>query len=310
MVKMILSDNMNKKLHILRGIFNSINYHSIAVTLTILLGIYKKYKPALKPDKNNNNPAYWFIFNEDKLLIDTKNKNKIPLTKNLQEYHISPIRTIYLGKLENYPCYAAEVEPNTLAPQKMTFENLRSAYKCLDENIYLLAGRAIQIINWDKNHQFCGKCGTPTQNRDHEMAKICPKCGFMSFPRLSPAVITAIIKNDKILMAKHAYRENMYGLIAGFVEPGETLKECVERETMEEVGLKVKNIKYFGSQPWPYPHSLMIGFTAEYRSGKIKVDGKEITEARWFSSGEIPRSPSKMSIASELIDWFIENNSK
>ena len=272
--------------------------------------IYKKYKPAISTDRKENELAYWFIFKSDKLLINPENKNKIPLTNNLNEYHISPIRTIYLGKLDKNPCYAAEVNLDTNTPEGMVFKDLRSSYNCLEESIYLLAGRAFQIINWDKNHKYCGKCGALTQNMDHEMAKICPKCGFMSFPRISPAVITAIIKDGKILMAKHRYRENMYGLIAGFVEPGETLKECVERETMEEVGLKLKNIKYFGSQTWPFPHSLMIGFTAEYRSGEINVDGKEITEAKWFSSDEIPRSPSKMSIASELIDWFIENNSK
>jgi NAD+ diphosphatase len=137
------------------------------------------------------------------------------------------------------------------------------------------------------------------------MAKICPECGFKSFVRLSPAVITAIIKDGKLLMAKHRYREDMYGLIAGFVEPGETLKEAVERETMEEVGLKVKNIKYFGSQSWPFPHSLMVGFTADYESQEINVDGNEIIEAHWFSPNEILQYPSKISIASDLIEWFI-----
>ncbi len=131
----------------------------------------------------------------------------------------------------------------------------------------------------------------------------------MSFTRLSPAVITAIIKDGEILMAKHSYGYNRYSLIAGFVEAGETLEEAVERETEEEVGLKVKNIKYFGSQPWPFPHSLMIGFTADYESGMIQVDGNEITDAKWFSPDEIPRIPSNMSIASELIDWYIENYS-
>ena len=299
---------MNQKLQFLQGIFNNKNYQ-LGLTLMILLGIYRRYKPSVIPDKDNNNPSYWFIFKSDKLLINPKNNNKIPLTKNLKEYSISPIRTIYLGKLNKNPCYVVEVGPETKAPQGMNFKDLRSAYNILDEDIYLLAGRAIQIINWDKNHQFCGKCGTPTQNMDHEIAKICPKCGHFSFPRLSPAVITAIIKDDKILMAKHGYRGNMYGLIAGFVEPGETLKECVERETMEEVGLKIKNINYFGSQPWPYPHSLMIGFTAEYESGEINVDGKEIIEAKWFGPDDIPRVPSKMSIAGELINWFIENYS-
>ncbi|MGZ7160124.1 MAG: NAD(+) diphosphatase [Methanobacterium sp.] len=271
--------------------------------------IYKRYKPSNSSQCITNIPAYWLIFNGDKLLVNPKHNLKLPLASSLKDFSILPIRTHYLGTLDDNPAYTAEVTPKTKAPEGMEFLDLRSTYEVLDEDVYLLAGRAIQIINWDKNHQFCGKCGAPTKIMDHEMAKICPECKIMSFPRISPAVITAIIKDGKLLMAKHGYRENMYGLIAGFVEPGETLEECVERETMEEVGIKVKNIKYFSSQPWPYPHSLMVGFTAEYDSGEIKVDNKEITEAKWFTPDEIPRIPSKMSIARELIDWYVKNYS-
>ncbi|HML05594.1 MAG TPA: NAD(+) diphosphatase [Methanobacterium sp.] len=270
--------------------------------------IYKRYNPAVTPDKESKGPAYWFIFNDSKLLVNPNQELKLLFTENINEF--SPIRTQYLGKLEGRPVYVVEVAPETPAPEGYYFEDLRILYDTLDEDIYLLAGRAIQIINWDKNHQFCGKCGAQTVTKDHELAKICPECGHMSFTRLSPAVITAIVKDGKLLMAKHSYGGyNRYALIAGFVEAGETLEEAVMRETEEEVGLKVKNLKYFGSQPWPYPHSLMIGFTAEYESGEIKVDEKEIEHAEWFSVDEIEPAPSKMSIASELIDWFIQNYS-
>ncbi|MGF7118369.1 NAD(+) diphosphatase [Methanobacterium oryzae] len=271
--------------------------------------IYKRYKPAFKSQCASNIPSYWFIFNDSKLLINT-NYN-LPFTDNLKELSIIPIRTIYLGTLEDHPVYAAEVAEDTKTPESFSFEDLRSLYEFLDEDIYLLAGRAIQIINWDKNHEFCGKCGAFTVTADHEMAKVCPECGHMNFPRISPAVITAIVKNGKLLMAKHSYGGyNRYSLIAGFVEAGETLEEAVMRETEEEVGIKVKNIKYFSSQPWPYPHSLMLGFTAEYDSGEIKVDEKEILDAKWFAPDEIELPPSKMSIASELITWFIEKYSE
>jgi NAD+ diphosphatase len=195
---------MNKKLQVLRGIFNSRNYHLLGLTLTILLGIYKRYKPSVTSNPENNGPAYWFIFNDSKLLINPKNDNKLLFANDLNELSTSPIRTQYLGTLEGHSCYAVEVAPETTAPQGMAFEDLKSLYKVLDEDIFLLAGRAIQIINFDKNHQFCGKCGAPTENKKHEIAKICPECGFMSFTRLSPAVITAIIKDNKILMAKHS----------------------------------------------------------------------------------------------------------
>ena len=272
--------------------------------------IYKRYIPAAALEENNGS-AYWFIFNQDKMLVDIINsKIKIPHVKSLDELNISPVRTQYFGTLQGNPCYSAEVAPQTNAPEEMIFRDLRSLYDALEEDIFLLAGKAFQIVNWDKTHQFCGKCGTPTETMENEMAKICPECGFISFTRISPAVITAIIKDEQILMAKHVRTSgNMYGLIAGFVEAGETLKEAVEREIMEEVGLKVKNINYFGSQPWPFPNSLMVGFTADYESGEINVDGNEITDAAWFEADKLPNMPSKMSIARELIDWYVDNYS-
>ena len=268
--------------------------------------IYTHYKPDAPFKGENSRSTYWFIFNSNNLLINLKNDDKIPFIRNIEDLNLTPLRSQYLGTLKGHPCYSIEVSPEAKAPDRMEFRDLRSLYEVLDEDIFLLAGKAIQIVNWDKNHQFCGKCGSPTETKKGEMAKICPECGFTSFARLSPAVITAIVKDGELLMAKHGYRSNMYGLIAGFVEPGETIEEAVERETMEEVGLKVKNIKYFGSQPWPFPNSLMIGFTAEYESGAISVDGEEIIDAQWFKADEIPLMPSKMSIAGDLIDWFVE----
>lgn len=267
--------------------------------------IYKKYKPANIPKDLPRTPIYWFIFKYYEMLVKvTATGTNIPYG-NLEELKITPIRTQYLGTLDGKPCYSAEVDPETEAPEEMEFQDLISLYDVLDEDIFLLAGKAVQMVGWDRDHQYCGRCGAATETSTYELAKVCPECGFKSFVRLSPAMITAIVKDGKLLMAKHGYRGDMYGLIAGFVEPGETLKEAVERETMEEVGLKVKNIRYFGSQSWPFPHSLMVGFTAEYESGGIKVDGNEIIDASWFSPDEIPQLPSKISIASELIEWFI-----
>jgi NAD+ diphosphatase len=269
--------------------------------------IYNRYKPSVKPDNNIKCPAYWFIFNRDKMLINLKSNPKIPFTNKLDYINITPLRKQYIGTLEEHPCFSVEVAHDTDAPHEMAFMDLRSLYGILEEDLFLLAGRAIQIVNWDKNHQFCGKCSAPTKTMDDELAKICTECGFISHTRLSPAVITAIVKDDKILMAKHSYGiKNRYGLIAGFLEAGETLEEGVEREVMEEVGLKVKDIKYFGNQPWPFPNSLMIGFTANYDEGEIEVDGKEIVDAKWFEVDEVPKPPSRMSIASELIEWYIE----
>ena len=283
------------------------NYLSTDQIFLLMLreSIYKRYNPDVKHD-HENSPAYWFIFNSDKLLINPKTDIKIPFIEDPKVFNNSMIYKHYFGTLDGYPCICAEVSPETDAFDGMIFEDLRGLYDVLDEDLYLLAGRAVQIINWDKNHQYCGKCGTLTEIVAYEMAKICPECGFINYTRISPAVIIAIIKNGKILMAKHSYGlKNRYALVAGFIEAGETLEEGVKREIMEEVGLNVKNIKYFGSQPWPFPNSLMIGFTADYESGEIKVDGKEIIDAKWFDVDEVTPMPSKISISSELIEWYI-----
>lgn len=274
--------------------------------------IYKNYKPINTQKKLSNSSAYWFIFKQDEMLVDvTENPIQIPFGKSLEKFEISPVRMQYLGTLNEKPCYSVEALPEISPPENMDFRDLRSLYADLDEDIFLLAGKAIQIVNWDLNHQFCGKCGSLTQTAEDEMAKICPECGFTSFPRLSPAVITAIVKDGKLLMAQHTRTsENMYALIAGFIEAGETLEEAVEREIMEEVGLKVKNIKYFGSQPWPFPNSLMMAFTAEYDCGEIKVDGDEIIDAQWFSADELPSQHSLISISGELIQWYLEKYSR
>lgn len=270
--------------------------------------IYKNYIPAVVvPDSADLSQCYWFGFcvNQNKMLV--KIDNNIPLLKNLQDINIPSIRTQYLGTLNGIPCYSAEIAPDTPIPEGMMLVSLRSLHGALDEDVYLLAGKAYQIVCWDQTHQFCGRCGSHTKDQPGERAKICPNCGFIAYPRICPAVITAVLKDDKILLA-HArgFQGNMYSLIAGFLEPGETLEECVQRELMEEVKIKVKNIRYFGSQPWPYPNSMMIGFIADYESGEIAVDEHEITDAGWYDKNNLPELPNKLSIAREIIDWYIQ----
>ncbi len=144
------------------------------------------------------------------------------------------------------------------------------------------------------------------ENRKTELARICPACGFISFPRLSPAVIMSIIKEDHILLARSPrFPSGMYSTLAGFVEPGETLEEAVKREVREEVNIRIGNISYVASQPWPFPHSIMIGFSADYAGGEIEIDGDEIEDAGWFSVEDLPILPSKITIARLLIDRFV-----
>jgi NAD+ diphosphatase len=276
--------------------------------------IYKNYQPAVvpgeaeKPETTNGSRGYWFIFSTGKLLVRVEDERiSLPFLDNLSEIALPPLRTQYLGKLEGQPCHSAEVAPDTIAPAGMSFRDLRSTYDGLDEDLFLLAGKAIQIVNWDQTHQYCGRCGLKTETLPGERAKKCPGCGFTSYPRLAPAVITAVIRDEKILLIHYAaFPGNRYTIIAGFVEPGETLEDCVLREIQEETNIKVKNIRYFGSQPWPFPNSLMIGFTAEYESGEIAVDGKEVSAAGWFEADNLPEVPPKLSISREIIDWYRE----
>lgn len=274
--------------------------------------IYKRYEPAVEPSVEDNTKCYWFIFSANKLLIKSTDEGcNIPFLKSLEELGILPVRTQYLGTLQGYPCYSAEVPPDITPPEGTAFNDLRSLYGVLDEDIFMLAGKAVQIVAWDQTHQYCGRCGAKTQQLEGERAKKCPECGLICYPRISPAVITAIIKDDKILLAHNKnFKGNMYSLIAGFLEPGETLEDCVRREIQEEVNIRVKNIRYFGSQPWPFPNSLMIGFTAEYDGGELCADGVEISEAGWFDIESLPELPSKLSIARKIIDWYIDRYSR
>jgi NAD+ diphosphatase len=271
--------------------------------------IYKHYQPAVSPGSENGSSAYWFVFQSNQLLVKNNHgKVDLPLAACPGEMNLTPIRTQYLGLLYERPCYSAEVSSETRTPDGMSFHELRPLYGVLDEDLFWLAGKANQIVNWDRTHQYCGRCGHKTEDLREERAKKCPACGLISYANPCPAVITAVFRDSKILLSHNiAFPGKRYSLIAGFVEPGETLEECASREILEEVGIRVKNLRYFGSQAWPFPNSLMIGFTAEYAGGDLKADGKEISDTNWFEADNLPDLPPRMSIAREIIDWFIRN---
>jgi len=221
----------------------------------------------------------------------------------------APIRSQYLGALDGRPCYAAELPEENQVANGFHLIGLRETFGQLDEELIWIAGRANQLIDWSRSHRFCGRCGVSTEDRSQERAKICRACGLVNYPRLSPAVIMAVVRGDRLLLASNKrFKAGFYSVLAGFVEPGETLEECVAREIKEEVGIRVKNIRYFGSQPWPFPNSLMVGFIAEYAGGDIKADPAEITDAAWFTAENLPSIPPKITIARHLIDWFMAQN--
>lgn len=183
---------------------------------------------------------------------------------------------------------------------------LRQSYYKLSQADYVKAGKCQELLYWDQNTKFCGVCGGPMRFHT-DISKRCEHCGKEVWPQLATAVIVLVRKGEEVLLV-HAnnFRTDFYGLVAGFVETGETLEEAVHREVMEETGLHIKNLQYFGSQPWPYPCGLMVGFTAEYDSGKIHLQRSELSKGAWFGKDHLPHIPEKLSIARQLIDHWLE----
>ena len=253
-------------------------------------------------------PSWWFAIQEDKILIRQDSaRTTIPLLENFQGLGLPILRQHYLGLLGGRNCFTVEVPEGAAPPTKMRFEGLRQIYSLTNEIFFSLAGRALQIIEWDRTNQFCGRCGSRTRTHMTERAKECPQCSLLEYPRLAPAIIVLIQRGREMLLARgRRFGAPIYSTIAGFVEPGETLEAAVAREVKEETGITVRDIKYFGSQPWPFPHSLMIGFTANYASGEITLNDGENVDARWFTADNLPNLPDKLSISRKLIDWFLE----
>ncbi len=277
-----------------------------------LIGVSEmEFVPAVEEPAENQKKSYWFCFQNNQLMVQkTDQIIAIPLMQSLKDIAVEPVRTQYLGKLDGIACFSGELPSNTPWHEDAIFLNLIELFNQVEEAIYKVAVYAHQVMAWDREHQFCGVCGAKTENLQDERAKKCSQCGHTCFPRISPAIMVAILKEGKILLAKNKmFRQGFYSVLAGFLEPGEQLEECVMREVKEEVGLYIKNLRYFGSQPWPFPNSLMIAFIADYAGGNIAVDGKEIVDADWFSADELPNCPSgNLSVAGRLIDWFRREN--
>lgn len=270
------------------------------------------FEPEFNASQPRADDDLWFIFHDEKLVVRRNGSGySIPLFSEVSTLGPSPAGSQYFGLIDGTPCFFAELPDAEALSEEFDCRGIFELLGAVENEPLLVAGCASQLIRWGRSHRYCGQCRKPTEDKADERARICRECGLTYYPRLSPAVIVAVVKDDRILLATSPrFRSDFWSVLAGFVEPGETPETCVAREVREEVGITVKNIRYFGSQPWPFPDSLMLGYTAEYDGGEITTDGAEISHAGWFSADDLPKIPPKLSIARSLIDWFVDNHSK
>lgn len=279
------------------------------------------YDPAAQPERNDQ--YVYFLKGRSDVLIVQKRGQMLQLPHMLDQSHddfaqigSDKSRRFWVGELDGDAADSVQSLYNYTRneaipmfgdlPDGLLQVKLRETYLLLGDEVFWMLARAAKIYNWLHTHRFCGVCATPMKKRKNELALSCPNCGNTSYPHIAPAVIVSIEHGDKILMVKNRRNPaSFYGLVAGFVEAGETIEEAVHREVMEEVNLKICNLRYVMSQPWPFPNSLMLAFTADYLSGELRIQEDELAEAQWFSFDEIPATPPRISVASRLVEQFV-----
>jgi len=269
------------------------------------------YVAEVAPPPEPPESALWFVFRESRLLVgEATQAVALPETRDPRALGLDSLRAPqYLGRLRGAHLFAAEVAGEIEPPAGWRWEGLRALFGAMDDSLFALAGRALQVVDWNRTHEFCGRCGTPTAHKPGERSRECPTCGLVVYPRIAPAVMAMVRRlPDEVLLARSPrFPPEMYSALAGFVEPGETLEQCLEREVLEEVGVRVRNLRYFASQPWPFPHSLMIAFVCDWASGEVQANPGEIEAAGWFNVRALPRLPQRISIARRLIDAVVRD---
>ena len=260
--------------------------------------------------EKDSEESKFFVIDDDSLLVFSNEQFIRPISNDeLKWSGLEVNEKHFLGFLNDEPCYVVSVKKDGCVLENFEFLNLSALFGRIPDELFGAISRALQIVNWSKSNKFCGKCGSSLKEELHERAMICDKCDIDPlYPRISPCVITLIHKENKVLLAHNVnFPDNFYSTLAGFIEPGETVEEALKREVLEEVGVEVENIKYFGSQSWPFPSQLMLGYFAEYKSGEIIPDNTEIDKADWFEIDNLPNvPPSNISISGKLIEAYKE----
>ncbi len=254
----------------------------------------------------------WFVFHRSNLLVyNEQAAPMLPMPADVLSGNLEIDRagTRFVGMLGKTPVWAARSHGDR-APAGHGFENMRTLFNRLPDDLLAIGGRAVQMLEFDRTHRFCGACATQTDIHEGGRSRKCPNCGETYYPKVSPAMMV-LIKRDgpagrELLLARSGrFQRGMYSALAGFVEPSESIEECIHREAFEEVGLKVGNLRYFASQGWPFPNSLMVAYVADYASGEIVPQEGEIEDAAWFSLDNLPGLPHRLSIARRLVNSVI-----
>ncbi len=248
----------------------------------------------------------WFVFHKRELLVS--DSFAVPNVPSLDVLGLTATRVQFLGTLDGEPCFSAELAAGSEPPRGAQFRDLRQLFGRMRESLLSVATRAVQIMEWDRTHQFCGACASPTTAHPKARSRVCtnPACGLEHYPRLSPAIIVAVERGDEILLARSPhFPPGIFSVLAGFVDPGESVEEAVHREVFEETGIQVANVRYFNSQPWPFPNSLMLGYQADYAGGDLVLDPEEIEDAAFYHVDTLPSMfPGRVSISQWLIHDF------
>lgn len=275
-----------------------------------------RFVSGVRPSETWGESPWLLVFRGYRLLVqEVEGQVNLPLDRQLGPLGLTLLRRQYLGQFDGVGCYSAEVDEEVEAPEGWTFLSLRGLFGKMPEALFWLAGAALEIVEWDRTSQYCGRCGQKTALKADERAKQCPNCGLVDYPRISPAIIVLVEKEDSLLLARaNRHPVGFYSVLAGFVEPGESLEDAVRREVAEETGVVVGDVRYAGSQPWPFPASLMIGFAAEALGDEIEFADDELEDARWFTrrqvredseDGTLRLSPPT-SISRTLLDGWLE----